>query len=104
MHGAASGRRRAPPAGSGLPTLHQQAPHLYLHRFTVLIARRVAHLDQPLVRTRLRGANLEDLALDREFVARAYRARPAEFLEAEPDDAAGGLELALDEKAHRDRC
>src|ERR1051326_6550143 len=41
--------------------------------------------------------------MEAEFVARPHGQRPAEFVEARADDAARRLELALDEKPHRER-
>jgi hypothetical protein len=67
----------------------------------VLIQRRRAHLDQPLVRPRLRRAHFEHLALHAQLIARPHRARPAQFVEPCPDHATSGFEIALDEEPHR---
>src|SRR5438445_3421545 len=69
----------------------------------VLIERGRPYLDQPLLGTRLRWAHLDDLALDSQFVSRAYRVRPAKFIEACTDNASCGLKLALNQEPHGER-
>src|SRR5205807_9248805 len=61
------------------------------------------YLDQPLLGSRLRWAHLDDLALDSQFVSRAYRVRPAKFIEAGTDNASCGLKLALNQEPHGER-
>lgn len=70
------------------------------HRLAVLIQRRGAQLDHPLTGTRARGVHLQHLTLDPEFVARAYRSRPLHLVESSADDAAGGLQFAIDQEPH----
>src|SRR5262245_47516245 len=80
-----------------------EARHQHLHRLAILIERGRPHLDQPLLGARPRWTHLDDLALDAQLIARAHRVRPAEFIEARADDAAGGLELTLDQEPHGER-
>src|SRR5262245_55420331 len=68
-----------------------------------MVQRRRPDLDQSLIRARFRRPHVEDFAFDMQFIARPHRARPAEFVEADPDDAAGGLEFALHQEPHGDR-
>src|SRR5947199_533507 len=42
----------------------------------------------------------DDLALDSQFVSRAYRVRPAKFIEAGTDNAPCRLKLALNQEPH----
>ncbi len=49
------------------------------------------------------GRTLEDFGLETEGVARFYRARPAQFIHAEPDRAAGQAQFAGHEKIHAHR-
>jgi hypothetical protein len=46
---------------------------------------------------RLRRPHVQHSALQAQLVAGADRPRPAEFIGARADDAAGGLEVALDQ-------
>ena len=78
------------------PKRHDEVGDLHLHGFAILIERRRAHLDHTLRRTRLRRANLRHLALDMQLVARPHGPRPTELVKAGADDAAHGLEVALD--------
>ena len=82
---------------------HDQVADGDLHRFVVRIQRGCPDLDDTLIRTRLRGAYLEHNAFDAKFVARPNGSRPAQFVEACADDAAGGSEIAVDQELHRDR-
>src|SRR5262252_6154410 len=75
-----------------------------LHRLAVLVAGRRLHLDQALVRARLRGPNLEHLDIEMKFVAGPHRQRPAKLVETRANDAAGRLEVALHEQPHGGRC
>src|SRR6266480_795841 len=86
-----------------LATWHYQVRHQDLDGFAVLIERGRSYLDQPLLGTRLRWAHLDDLALDSQFVSRAYRVRPAKFIEACTDNASCGLKLALNQEPHGER-
>src|SRR5262245_19220757 len=99
-----SGRRGCASDGrlGGRPAQHDQIADRYLHRFAVLIPRRGFELDHSLGRARFRRPHLEHLGLDVKLVARPYRQRPAEFVEARADDAAGRLEIALDQQPHRE--
>src|SRR5215471_11745294 len=85
------------------PAWHNQARHQHLHSLAVLIERGGSDLDQPLLGTRLRWAHLDNLALDPQFITRAHRVRPTEFVEASADDATSGFELALDQEPHGER-
>src|SRR5262245_56001405 len=83
---------------------HDKAAHGHLHRLVALIQRRRAHLEEALVRPRLRWPHLENLTFDAQLIAGSYRTRPAQFFEPRADHAAGGLEVAVDQKPHRCRC
>src|SRR5262249_47424484 len=82
---------------------HDQGRDQHLHGLAVLIERGGPDFDQPLLRARLRRTHLEDLALEAQLIARTHRVRPAELVEAGADDAARGLELALDQEPHGER-
>src|SRR5262245_21811437 len=69
----------------------------------VLTERGHPYLYQPLFRAQLRWTHVDDLALDPQLVSRAHRVRPPEFVEAGTDNAASGLELALDQEPHGER-
>ena len=71
-------------------------PDRHLNRLAVLVPGRRSHLDQSLIRARLRRPYFQDLALNVEFIAGVYRQRPAKFVEADADDAPCRLELAFD--------
>jgi len=86
-----------------LATWHYQVRHQDLDGFAVLIERGRPNLDQPLLGARLRWAHLDDLALESQFVSRAYRVRPAKFIEAGTDNASCGLKLALNQEPHGER-
>src|SRR5262249_19507893 len=43
----------------------------------------------------------DHLGLDAHLVVRAHRSQPPELVDADAEDAAGGLEIALDQQAHR---
>src|SRR5687768_16340094 len=75
----------------------------HLHGLVVLIQRCCPDLDDSLVRTRLRGSNLEHFAFDMKLIAWPNRSWPAELVKAGTDDAAGGFEIAVDQEPHRDR-
>src|SRR5712664_3843566 len=88
-------------------TLLHAAPHDKVadedqHRFAVLVQRR-PHLDQPLVRTRLRWSNLEPCARDAQRIPRTHGPWPAARIKAGTDKAANGCEIALDQEPHGDR-
>jgi len=74
-----------------------------LHGFAVLVQRRRSHLEQPLVRTRLRRPYLEHFALDAQRIPRTHGPWPAAFLNASTDNAASRREIALDQEPHGDR-
>jgi hypothetical protein len=73
-----------------------------LHGLAGLVQRRRPYLEQPLLRPRPRGSDLQDLTLHGERVAGADRERPAELVEAGRDDASCRLQVALDQQAHGD--
>src|SRR5258706_7552936 len=72
------------------------------HRFAVLVQRR-PHLDQPLVRSRLRRPHLEPCARDAQRIPGTYGPWPAAFVKAGANEAASGCEIALDQEPHGDR-
>src|SRR5271163_3100161 len=79
---------------------HQQIAHRNQYRLAILIQSCHPHLDQPKVRTRLRWPHLENFTLNVQLIAWSHRTRPAQLIEAGPDDPACGPELALDQEAH----
>src|SRR3954467_2222390 len=85
------------------PARHHQVADRDLHGLALLVARSRAHLDESLVRPRLRRPHLEHLGFHGELVARPHGQRPAEFVEAGADDAPGRLEVALHQEAHGHR-
>ena len=90
-------------SGSGSrPAWDQEISRIDLHGFLVLVECRGAHPDQASIGSRLRMSHFEHLARCVQFVAWAYRTRPAQFLEAHAQDSAGRPELSLDQEAHRD--
>src|SRR6266851_6931336 len=82
---------------------HYEGADEALHGFAVLVQRRRPHLDQPLVRTRLRWSNLEHFALDAQLIPRTHGPWPAARIKAGTDNAASGCKIALDQESHGDR-
>ena len=72
-------------------TRHNQSPDLDLHRFVVLVQRGRPQLDHPVARPRLGRSCVEHFALGAQLITGPHWAGPAEFLEADADDAAGRL-------------
>ena len=71
---------------------HQQITHRNQYHPAILIQSCHPHLDQPKVRTRLRWPHLENFTLNVQLVAWSHRTRPAQLIEAGPDDPARGPE------------
>src|SRR5713101_7977475 len=82
---------------------HNEVADEDLHGFAVLVQRRRPHLDQPLVRTRLRRPHLEHFALDAQLIPRTHGPWPAALIKAGANEAASGCEIALDQEPHGDR-
>jgi hypothetical protein len=61
---------------------------------------RQSRLDKALVWARLRRTHLEHLDFEMQFVPCLHRPWPAKLVEADPYDAGGGLELALDQEPY----
>jgi len=102
-HGPSLARIVHQRSGSGTwPAWDQEISRIDLHGFLVLVECRGAHPDQASIGSRLRMSHFEDLARCVQFVAWAYRTRPAQFVEAHAQDAACRPELSLDQKAHGD--
>lgn len=74
----------------------------HLHRLVVLIQRCCPDLDDSLVGTRLRRSYLEHFAFDVKLIPWPNRSWPTELVKTGADDAAGGFEIAVDQKPHRD--
>src|SRR5207253_848277 len=83
---------------------HEKVGGSYLNGLPVLIQRRGPHLDQPVLRPRLQQPQLDHLTLDAQLILGPYGSWPAELVEAEAEDAAGGLEFAVDQESHADCC
>src|SRR4029078_8825125 len=77
-------------------------PQRHLDGFVVLIDRRGPHLDDSLVGARLRGSDLEHFPFDTELIPWPNWPWPPEFVEAGANDAASGLQIAVDQQSHRD--
>ncbi len=58
---------------------HDEIADMDLHGLAVLVQRCRPHLDQALVRTRLRRPHLEDFALDTQLIPGPHGQRPAEI-------------------------
>src|SRR2546426_5941267 len=70
-----------------------------LNGLVVLVERRRSHLDQSLIWTGPRGPHLEDLALDAQLISGSHGSWPAELVSPGAHDAAGGFEVALDQRS-----
>src|SRR5215472_8631853 len=82
---------------------HQKVAGENLHRLVVLIVRGVAHPDHATVWPRFRRPHFEHFAHHVQFIAGADRARPAQFVETNAENAAGRFEFAFDNKPHAHR-
>src|SRR5580693_5738779 len=91
-----SGRRRT--------ARHDEIAGEDLYDFTVVVEGGGAHPDQAAVAARLGRAHFEDFALGMQFVAGPHWPRPAQFIEADAQNAAGWLEFAVDHEPHGERC
>src|SRR5580700_1329688 len=85
------------PAARRRPPTNQKGADLDQHGLARLVEGRHTYLDQPLLRTRLRRPYFQHLSLQRQLIARPHWPWPAELLEPEPDDSAGGLQVAVRE-------
>jgi len=87
-------------AVGGLSAWDDEIGDLHLHRLIPLVQRRCPHFDQTLIWARPRGAHLEHFAFDMELIPWPHWPRPAKLVESGANNAAGGLDLALDQKPH----
>src|SRR5438067_1850997 len=85
------------------PARHQKVAGEDLHRLVVLVVSGVTHPDHAAVGPRFRRPHVEYFAVHMQLVAGTNRARPAQFVKADAENAAGRLEFAVDQKPHGDR-
>src|SRR5262245_125506 len=85
------------------PTPDDEVSDGDLHRLVVLIHRPGSHLDDALIGARLGRPYFEHFDVEMQGIVRSYGVRPAEFIEADADNAARGTELALHEETHGHR-
>lgn len=81
---------------------NHQIAHGNLHNFLVLVQRRCAQFDKPLLWTRFRRPNLQHFTFHTQLITRPNRTWPAQFIKTCTDDATSRLELAIHKQPHRD--
>src|SRR4051812_5201829 len=78
------------------PAANHQHRRPELDRLAALVVGRGAQLHDAELGARARCANIDDLPLEVQHVARAHRLRPAQIFHAGADRAARGTKVALD--------
>src|SRR5690242_18839983 len=89
----------APPILPG-PFFHQNIRYEKLNRLIRLIEGYRANFHDPVSRTGLGGSELDYFGFDAELIARANRARPANFIHAKTKDPSHRPQRASDQKPH----